>query len=262
MSPDLSWSLASAGVPVACAVLYGRRWCAVRRSRGRDAASGWRLLSFATGLLVVLVALVSPVGRLGEQLFVMHMVQHVLLTDVASILVMLGLTPALVDRVVRWPRMSARGLEPLSRPTFAVVFYALTLWLWHTPPMYQGALELAGVHALQHLNFAAAALLFWGHVLSPTRSRERLAGPNIILYFAGAKLLNGVLAIAIIFWPSVLYPYYAGQPRFWALSALYDQELAGAVLMIEESVVLFVAFVALFVRMLGESEEDERRAEA
>jgi hypothetical protein len=78
------------------------------------------------------------------------------------------------------------------------------------------------------------------------------------LYFAGAKLLNGALGMLVAFWPTVIYPFYGEQPRLWGLSALEDQELAAAVLIIEESIVLLVAFSFAFVRMLGDAEEDER----
>ena len=263
MSPDLSWTpaLGSVLALVAYLGLYAWRWTAARRSHGPEAASAARAATFAAGLLVLAIALVSPLDRLGEQLFVMHMVQHVLLIDLAAILLLLGLTPALLEPLARAMDRAPRPKALLARPTFAVAFYAITLWAWHAPPLYGSALQSPAVHALQHLSFAAAGLLFWWHVVSPLRSKERLGGPAVALYFAGAKLLNGALATAIVFWPTVLYPFYANRGPFWGLDVLEDQELGGAVLIIEESALLFVAFIGTFFRMLGESEAAERERE-
>jgi cytochrome c oxidase assembly factor CtaG len=151
-----------------------------------------------------------------------------------------------------------RAAGPLGSPFFALLLYAAALWAWHAPPLYQAALEVGPVHALQHLSFAGVGLLFWWHVLSPIRPRDSLLGPGVGLYFAGAKLLNGALGMLVAFWPTVIYPFYGEQSRLWGLSALEDQELAAAVLIIEESIVLLVAFSFAFVRMLGDAEEDER----
>ncbi|MEY2515853.1 MAG: putative rane protein, partial [bacterium] len=70
-------------------VVYVRRWHEVDGSIGR-------LASFLGGMALVLIALVSPVDRLAEQLFFMHMTQHLLLVDLAPILVLLGLTKVIL----------------------------------------------------------------------------------------------------------------------------------------------------------------------
>lgn len=260
MSPDASWSLASGSLLALalCVGLYAWRWTSARRDSGPGAASVRRLLCFAAGTVVVAVALVSPVNRLGEQLFLMHMTQHVLLINLASILLLCGLTREILAPAMR----GLPGLRAvLADPIVAVLLYTGTLLAWHAPPLYEAALQSSLIHAVQHLNFAAAGLLFWWHIVSPVRSPGRLAGPSVALYFAGAKVINGALAMAIVFWPTVLYPLYAGQGPFWGLTVLEDQELGGAVLLIEASLLLVVGFIATFLRMLGESEQEERRKE-
>jgi putative membrane protein len=60
---------------------------------------------------------------------------------------------------------------------------------------------------------------------------------------------------------TVAYPYYEEVPRIWGLSAIEDQNAGGAIMMVEQSIVLVLAFVVLFARMLRQSEEDELRRE-
>jgi putative membrane protein len=264
VSPQLVWNLDPALVLVLVLYVgvYAWRWRRARAEAGPRGAPVWRLVSFGAGVLMLAIALVSPVERLAEQLFVMHMVQHILMLDFAAILIILGFTKVILRPVTRRVQRIEQAAGPIAHPAFAVVFYAGTLWMWHVPAMYQLALEHPGTwHVVEHLQFTAAGLLFWWHLLSPIRSRHRLAGLGPIAYLASTKLLVGILGIVITFSPEVLYPYYAEQPRLWGLTALEDQAVAGLIMAFEESVVMVIALFWLFARMLAESEQEEQRAE-
>lgn len=262
-SPTIEWTLAP-GPTIALAsylAIYTVRWRQARREAGASAASGWRLLSFSGGILMLAIALVSPLDGLGEQLFVMHMAQHVFLADLAAILLLLGLTKVILRPVTARLQKLERRLGPLGHPVTGVIVYAGTLWIWHVPALYQLGLNDPAVHPIQHFSFFFAAMIFWWHLLSPIRSRQRLNGMGVIFYIAGAKVLTGVLASIITFAPVFLYDFYAEQPRYWGLSATDDQALAGALMMVEQAAVFAIAAVTLFIRMLGESDREDQRAE-
>ena len=241
--------------------LYAAAWRRAHRPREPHPPSVWRLLLFAGGLLTVLVALVSPLDSLGDQLMVMHMVQHMLLLDVAPILLILGLTKVLLRPVTRRVHALERRAGYLAHPAFAVLAYAGVLWLWHIPSLYDQAQAGDAVHALEHLCFAAVGTLYWWHVLSPIRSRLRLGGLGPVVYMTSGKLLVGILGIVVAFAPHVIYTFYAHTPHYWGLTPLEDQSMAGLVMALEQSIVMGVALVVLFVRMLLESEREAQRAE-
>jgi len=260
---DYSWTFspgALAAVGLA-GFLYVRRWRRARTEAGPAAASALRLASFLGGLGMLLAAYVSPVERLGEQLFLMHMVGHILVLDLASILLILGLTRVLLRPVTRRVQRLERAAGPLAHPAFAIVLYAGGMALWHLPPVYDAALEHPALHGLEHLTFAAAGGLYWWHLLSPIRSRHRLGGLGPVAYMAITKVLVGLLGIVLTFSPEVLYDFYAQRPRHWGLSALTDQNVGGALMALEQSLVMGVALVVLFMRTLRESEADQQRAE-
>ena len=122
MAPDYSWTL-NPGVLFALAgvlIVYARRWRAARIEAGPAAASGWRLASFAGGIGALFVALISPVDRLAEQLFVMHMVQHLLIVDVAAILLTLGLTKVILRPVTRRVQRIEERAGVLAHPGTAL----------------------------------------------------------------------------------------------------------------------------------------------
>ncbi len=263
MSPQIAWSfdpIAVLGVLVlGAAYLAAWRHARVRNHRHRP---GWgRLALYAGGLLAILVALVSPVDRLGEQLLVMHMLQHILLLDIAPILLILGLTKVLLRPVTRRLQAVERRAGILGHPAVAVIAYAGFMWLWHIPRMYDLALNSTAVHALEHTCFFAAGALYWWYILSPIRSRQRLRGLGPILYMVSTRLFVGMLGIVLAFAPHAIYSYYQHQPRFWGLSAVEDQSLAGLEMALEQSVVMGIALVGLFVQMLTESEQEAQRQE-
>ncbi len=245
----------------ALAVLYGLAW---RRGRATGSAHrpGYgRLTLFAGGLLVVLAALVSPIDALGDQLLVMHMVQHILLLDIAPILLILGLTKVLLRPITRRLHLVERRAGYLAHPVFAVVAYVGLMWAWQVPALYYGELDITTVVALELVCFFTAGALYWWHLLSPIRNRYRLTGLGPVGYMVVTKLGVGLLGILLAFAPTVIYPYYAGHPHYWGLSPHTDQMMAGLVMALEQSVVMGIALVAVFVQMLSESEREAQRQE-
>jgi putative membrane protein len=216
---------------------------------------------FGAGLLAILAALVSPIDRLGEQLMLMHMVQHILLLDIAPILLILGLTKVLLRPATRRLTAIEQRAGYLAHPAFAVIAYAGFMWLWHIPAMYDLALRHDGIHAVEHLCFAVAGTLYWWHLLSPIRGRLRLGGMGPVLYMVSTKLLVGLLGLALAFAPSAIYPFYEHHPHYWGLTPGEDQNMAGLLMALEQSIVMGIALAWLFVRMLTESEREAQRQE-
>jgi cytochrome c oxidase assembly factor CtaG len=261
VAPQISWAFEPtvlAGVLV-LALLYLKGWRAARSKRHRPGLG--RLALFAAGLLSILAALVSPLDGLGDDLMVMHMLQHILLLDIAPILMILGLSKVLLRPVTRRLQTLEERAGYLMHPAFAVLAYAGFMWLWHIPAMYDLALNHSGFHTLEHLCFAGAGALYWWHILSPIRGRMRLGGLGPIMYMVSTKLFVGVLGIVLAFAPHAIYPFYEHHPHYWGLSPGTDQSMAGLLMALEQSIVMGTALVWLFVRMLSESEREAQRAE-
>ncbi|HEY7074366.1 MAG TPA: cytochrome c oxidase assembly protein [Solirubrobacteraceae bacterium] len=246
---------------VAYVVIYVVRWRTSRAEGGARAAGVGRLVLWCAGVLMLFIALISPVDELGEQLASVHMVQHLLIADLAPILLILGLTKWILRPATRRIQRIEHAAGPFGHPVFGVVAYVGAMWLWHIPAMYNAALRHSGVHVLEHLSFAAAGLIYWWHLLSPIRSRMRLGGLGPVAYMASTKLLVGFLGILLAFSPTLLFTFYGADGTRWGMSPLTDQHVAGLIMALEQSIVMGIALAYLFVRMLAESEEEARRAE-
>jgi putative membrane protein len=267
---EYTWSL---NVPALIAVgfaaaAYGWRLRELRdhpaaRTGDSPTRDTLRALAFAAGLLVILLALVSPIDRLGEdRLFAAHMVQHLLLADIAPILLLAGLSRAFLRPAVRRLRPLEQRLGPLAHPAAALVLYVWLMWLWHVPAMYELALDHAWAHALEHASFFTAGVTFWWFLVEPVPPRHRLTGAWALGYLSTAKLLMGALGVVLAFAPDALYGTYEAAPRTWGLTAVEDQNIGGLVMMVEQSLVLVAAFAVFFIRMLERSEAEQRRREA
>ncbi len=266
MAPNLSWTF-SPGVLIGAAIVAGtymRRWWHVRRGsspRRTAEAPVWRLCCFMAAVLAALTALISPVDALADQLFFAHMIQHMLLLDLVPILAILGLTKVILRPVTRSVHELERRAGVLAHPAFAVFLYVGVIWAWHIPAAYDLALTHPVMHVLEHTTFVIAGSIYWWHLMSPIRARKRLDGMGPVVYMASTKLFVGALGMGLAFAPYALYPYYAHHARVWGISATDDQSIAGLIMAVEQSLVMGIALVALFVRALAESERTQQRRE-
>jgi cytochrome c oxidase assembly factor CtaG len=264
MPPDVGWSLDPAVLAAlgAYAGIYAWRFRAARREAGGRGAGALQALAALGALLALVVALLSPVDALGERyLFSSHMLQHVLLGDIAPVLTLLALSRVILRPATRRLVRVERALGPLAHPVTGLVLWFCLLYAWHVPPLYQAALRDPLVHALEHASFFVAGVAVWWPLVQPVPMRRPLRGLWPFAYIGAAKLGLGALGLYFTWSSAVAYPFYAEAPRLWGLSPIDDQNVGGAIMMIEQSIVLVIAFTILFVRMLAQSEEEERRRE-
>jgi cytochrome c oxidase assembly factor CtaG len=250
-------------VPIlAYAWFYLRRFAAVRRSSGPRGAGARQLAAFAGAIIVLLIALVSPLDALGEDyLFSAHMVQHLLLGDIAPLLILLSLSRVIMRPLTRRLQSVERALGPLAHPACALVLWLGLVYFWHIPAMYDAALNHTDIHALQHVSFFTAGVLVWWPLIQPVPMRHRLSGMWTFGYIGAAKLGLASLGLYLTWTSSVAYKYYLHVPRIWGLSAIDDLNVGGAIMMVEQSVLLVSVLAVLFGRMLAQSEQDELRRE-
>jgi putative membrane protein len=261
-----SWSFQPVVIAalLAAAVVYARVY---RRARGRSSsatpnAGHW--VPYAAGLLTIAVALLSPLDPIGDRyLLSAHMMQHVLLSDIAPALIILGLRAPILPlglsreallAVAPAGGRSGRVLSRLTSPWLAVPLWALATWIWAIPSVFDYAAQHQLVHALEHATLFYTGLAMWWLIIDPLpRARLRPNGQRLAL-LGFTRLASACVCLPLTWISTTEYPLYASAARGYGLSAINDQHLAGASMCFIEALVFGIAFAAVFISILGRSD--------
>jgi cytochrome c oxidase assembly factor CtaG len=259
-----SWTVP---IPVALATIlaatfYLRGWLHLRLA-ATNAIPSWRAASFLVGVFLIWLAIGSPLALLDEQLLTAHMVQHLLLMTFAPALILMGapampmlhgLPPQFVQSVVgpvfRWARLQSLG-RLLSQPAICWLAATATLVGWHIPAAFNLALQSEWWHVLEHSSFLAAGFLFWWPVIQPWPSVPVWHRWSILLYLFSATLPCDILSAYLTFCDRVVYAAYLGSPRLFGLSALEDQECAGALMWTCVTLIYLIPAVEITMSLLA-----------
>lgn len=212
----------------------------------------WRQACFYAGFVTIAAALTS-LDKASEELLYMHMVEHLLVGDIAALLIVLGLTGPLLAPILKI-RVFDR-LRALSHPAVAFPLWAIDIYVWHAPALYQAALRNTGVHALEHAMFLACGINMWMCLVGPLPTPGWFGNLARLFYIVAVRLAGTVLGNIFLWSGTVFYPYYSHGDAVHHISPLADQNIAGAVMMVEESFLTLGLFCWLFLRAAREGEE-------
>lgn len=242
------------------------------RRVGRDRARSWpahRSAAFAAGLLVALAALESPLAWRAEDLLSAHMVQHLLLMLVAAPLIVLGAPLSLALRATRGRAHGRLAAAVRSRPA-RVLTHPLLTWTafaaatvgTHLTGFYDLAVREAAVHLLEHALYIVTALLFWLPVLGTNPVRQVHSWLGRTLYLLLSMPPMSAVSVLLIYATAPRYPTYAESARVQGVSALADQQEAGAYMWVFGSLVIVGMTVAIGWQALMREERRQRALEA
>lgn len=230
--------------PAIGGLLYARR-CATLARQGR-AVPVARQLSFCAGLVAGVAGLVA-LGHLGGERFSAHMAEHLLLGDIAALLLVLGLTGPVLAPVLRVRRL--RWIRAVAHPVPAILLWSIDLFAWHVPALHDAAVQHETVHAVQHALFVALGVNVWMPLFGPLPQPAWFGNLAKVGYIVCVRLLGAVLANVLLWAGRPLYDAYTVADR------TSDQTAAASIMMVEGSLLTLVLFGWLFLRAMREGEE-------
>lgn len=236
------------------AVLYAKRSLTLA-ARGRPVPL-WRQLCFASGLLTITVATVSPVAHIAEELVIAHMVEHLMLGDIATLLLVLGLTGPLLQPVLAIPIFDR--LRILAHPLVAFPLWALNFYFWHIPALYDAAYGGAFLHLVEHSSFIFFGCLMWMPIFGPLPKPAWFNAAWKVGYVIAVRFAGAILGNVLMWSGSVLYPKYAAGEAYWGISPLADQSTAGVVMMVEGTFLGLGLLAWVFFEVSREGIEKQR----
>jgi cytochrome c oxidase assembly factor CtaG len=244
-----------------------RMWLHGGRGRG---ITVWSAAAFFCGWAFLAIALIGPFHTLSEALFFVHMTQHEILMLVAAPLIVLGRPQIAMVWAIppQWRHFAAdvkndHAVELIWRAVSAsfaaFLIHAAALWIWHIPVLFDATLASDWVHALQHLSFFGTALLFWWAIINSRMDwKNSFVG---VLFLFLTSLHSGILGALLTFTREIWYPVYSGSTAAWGFTPLEDQQLGGLIMWVPAGLVYIGAGLAMFARLLGESEKRALRNE-
>ena len=222
------------------------------------------------GFAVLIFATAGPPEAFSDSMFFSHMIQHILIAMVASVLLLaakpmacylwalpetmrIGVAPALAQR--GW----IRNINIfLTNPRVSLPLFVLTLWLWHIPEAYNSALQYETLHFAMHISMFTTAVLFWWPIIGPPPVRSQLTDPQRIIYLILVVTPTAVLAAMITLSNSVIYTHYLDTPHHFTLTPEEDQRVGGLLMWIPGNVVYLATLTTLFFRWFRHDEERHR----
>ncbi len=217
-------------------------------------------IAFLSGMLIIFLALVSPLDELGDSyLFSAHMVQHLFLTIIGPPLLLLG-TPQWLVKQALSNRVLFHIAKVVTYPAIAFVLFNVDFWLWHAPPLYNATLENQAIHILEHLTFIIFSLCYWWPIFSPSKDLPRLPIGGQILYLFLSGMPSVLLGAGLTFTPPLYAPYIAA-PRLWGISAATDQQLGGLIMWVPVSIFYIAIMSVLFIRWMLQQEAQQQARE-
>jgi putative membrane protein len=236
------------GVPAIVGLLYARR--ARSLARGAQPVRGWRQACFYGGLAVI-GATLTALASAGQQLAYMHTAEQLLLGDIAPLLIVLGLTGPLLAPLAHVALGSARPFErlrALANPLVAFPLWSVDLLAWQLSALNQAALRHGGVHALEHACLVGFGIGMWVCLLGPLPRARALSEPGKLVYVLAVRISGATLANVLLWSGTVFYPIYVSGEALHRISPVADQNIAGAIMLAEQTIITLGLFCWLFVR--------------
>lgn len=247
-----------------------RRW--EHRSREHP---WWRTALFYGGLAVYLLAMESPIERLGKHHFSMHMIQHEMVMMYAVPMILLGApTTPLLRGIPGWlrhgvvrPLAATSGMRmayrAVTHPAVTILALTMVVWAWHLGPgWWEASLADQKIHDIQHASFTAVSVMFWWNVIDPRPLHSRIPHLPRMLYIFGGSLPKHILAAMITFASHTFYPTYAEARRVIPIDPATDQQLAGLIMWVPSEAATLGAMAIVFFMWLRVSERRQRQADA
>ena len=222
-----------------------------------DEADPRQTATFTSGVVVLFLALISPIHELSDNyLFSAHMFQHILLTLVAPPLLIMGIPAWLVRPLLR-PKWALRLARIGTHPLVAFALFNLVFSLWHMPALYNVSVTNHDAHIAEHIMFIATGLPMWWPIVSRVPELPRLSYPLRMGYLFLLSVAQIIVFAPIAFSQAPIYQFYMEVPRIWGISPLVDQQIGAVIMKVGGGLLLLTLFVITFFRWAAQ--EDRKR---
>lgn len=217
-----------------------------------------QVICWVLGVLAIYSVAGTPVHEISEQyLFSAHMFQHTVFTMIAAPLLLMGIPAWLWQAALRDRRVLRLG-KFLTNPIVAFGLFNALLVLTHLPPAVDYSLNHHWFHFLVHAVLLLSAMLTWWPIVSVVPELPPLSAPLQMAYLFMQSIVPTVIAAFVTFADDAIYSFYDKAPRMWGLTPVEDQQIAGGVMKIMGSLIVWGIIAVVFFQWF---EREQRQSD-
>ncbi|GAA2392672.1 cytochrome c oxidase assembly protein [Streptomyces glaucosporus] len=253
-------------------LLYG--WGVVRLRRRGDAWPVGRAVSFALGVLTVALVMCTALNDYGMVLFSVHMVQHMVISMLSPILVLLGAPVTLALRALpaagrgrKGPRewlvalLHSRYMRVITHPGFTIPMFIASLYALYFTPLFDFLMGSRPGHIAMMVHFLAVGLIFFWPIMGADPGPHRPGYVMRILELFAGMPFHAFFGIALMMASTPLVTTYADPPASLGVTALDDQQTAGGIAWAFSEIPSVIVLIALLIQWYFSEQRQARRSD-
>ncbi|MEV0122428.1 cytochrome c oxidase assembly protein [Streptomyces sp. NPDC050703] len=250
--------------------LYG--WGVVRLVRRGDKWPVGRTVAFGLGVLTVLLVMCTKLNDYGMVMFSVHMVQHMVISMLSPILLLLGAPITLALRALpaagrghKGPRewllwlLHSRYMRIITHPAFTIPLFIASLYALYFTPLFDTLMGSKAGHIGMMVHFLAVGLVFFWPIMGVDPGPHRPGYVMRMLELFAGMPFHAFFGIALMMATQPMVGTYMHPPASLGIDALADQEAAGGIAWAFSEIPSVVVLVALLFQWRRSEDREARR---
>ncbi|MGW1503128.1 cytochrome c oxidase assembly protein [Streptomyces mirabilis] len=271
----LEWS-ADPFFLTACLVglgLYG--WGVVRLARRGDKWSVGRTIAFVLGVLTVMLVMCTKLNDYGMVMFSVHMVQHMVISMLSPILILLGAPitlalralPVAATRGNKGPRelllmfLHSRYMRIITHPAFTIPLFIASLYALYFSPIFDFLMGSKTGHIAMMCHFLAVGLVFFWPIMGVDPGPHRPGYLMRMLELFAGMPFHAFFGIALMMASGPMVETYKNPPASLGIDALSDQSAAGGIAWAFSEIPSVLVLIALLFQWYASEKRQARRTD-
>ncbi|MYX21798.1 cytochrome c oxidase assembly protein, partial [Streptomyces sp. SID8380] len=228
---------------VACLLglgLYG--WGVARLRRRGDSWSWGRTIPFVLGVLTIMLVMCTKLNDYGMVMFSVHMVQHMVISMLSPILILLGAPMTLALRALpvagrgrKGPRewllwlLHSRYMRVVTHPLFTIPLFIASLYALYFTPLFDFLMESSAGHIAMMVHFLAVGVVFFWPIMGVDPGPHRPGYLMRMLELFAGMPFHAFFGIALMMASTTMVGTFENPPASLGVDALSDQTAAGGI---------------------------------
>jgi putative membrane protein len=270
LAPHMDWLMFLGCLAAAALYLYG----VARLVRRGDRWPVGRTVIWLVGLVTILAVTCTGLGAYGMSLFSVHMSQHMVLSMVSPILLLMAAPVTLALRAIRPARrvrygpreiivavLRSRVAKVLTSPLVTLPLFIASLYGLYFTPLFDAAMSNWWGHHWMLVHFIVVGFIFFWPIMGTDPAPHRPVHLFRMLELFIAMPFHAFFGVALLQSSSLIGTTFAHPPLFWGVNALADQHMAGGIAWSFSEAPTLLVLGALFYQWIRDEERKARRAD-